>query len=443
MENIQLKHEYGYVRDEEIYLKGFLDYPDRRIGQVKQSPEASLKYFEDRFALAKKKVEDLAFKVEDSQNKGSYLMKLIHMRKYLANFDGLGDYVALFNRLDELEAQLRAMIAVNRVKNYEIKSALLADAEACLDDPNLNEATDRIKEIKLKWIKTGAVLEDHKDYIEKRFDEVYAEFFEHKKNVLKNRARQIKGNLYNYKRILYRAEEIKYSDDFDNAFAEFRDMQQEWKSGGKIPHKKATQLWDKFRQVNDTFFTRYKQFKLYKEQYPEASALEIRQKLSNAMCIEMESLVDLHHQNLHNVERGKELLMDWKNLTTTFRNVDEDEGERFRLASDKIFEISYLFRVVKRKYPDVEHKPQEDQLRIKVSFMRELIRKDEAEIQLAETNLHRLDSNKRNPEYKKAESNLNTQKRKLGVKRIILRDLEDLLHNIKGQVRPTTYNRRY
>ena len=163
------------------------------------------------------------------------------------------------------------------------------------------------------------------------------------------------------------------------------------------------------------------------------------------MCIEMESLVDLHHQNLHNVERARELLMDWKNFSTTFRNFNEDEAERFRLASDKIFEISYLFRVVKRKYPDVEHKPQEDQLRIKVSFMRELIRKDEAEIQLAETNLHRLDANKRNPEYKKAESNLNTQKRKLGVKRLILRDLEDLLHSLKGQTRSTTTypNRRY
>ena len=440
MENIQLEHEYGYVRDEGIYLKGFLDYPDRKIGQVKQSPEASLKYFEDRFQLAQKKVDDLAKMIEEAQNKGSFLMKLLHMRKYLANFDGLGNYLALFSRLDELEAQLRAMVAVNRVKNYEIKSALLAEAEACFDDPDINAATDRIKELKLKWIKTGTVLEDHQEYIEKRFDEVYADFFENKKNLLKNRARQIKNNMYNYKRILHHAEDLKFSDDFENAFIEFRDMQQAWRASGKVPHNKATQLWEKFRQVNDIFFSRYKQFKAYKEQFPELSPLEIRQKLENGMCIEMDSLVDLHHENSHNIERAKELLMEWKNFTMVFRNVEYESGERFRLASDKIFEISYLFRVVKRKYPDVEHKPQEDQLRIKVSFMRELIRKDEAEIQLADSNLHRMVAQKGTPDYKRAETNLNTQKRKLGVKRLLLRELEQILHDLKGQ---THSPRRY
>lgn len=441
MENIQLEHEYGYVRGEEIYLKGFLDYPDRKIGQVKQSPEASLKYFEDRFQLAKKKVEDLANKVEDSQNKGSYLMKLIHMRRYLANFDGLGNYVALFSRLDELEAQLRSMVALNRVKNYEIKSALLAEAEACLEDEDVNAATDRIKEIKLKWIKTGTVLDDHKDYIEHRFDEVYFNFFENKKNLLKSRTRVIKNNMQGYKNILYHAERLKFSDDFDNVFATFREMQQDWKECGKIPHAKATQLWEKFRQINDIFFTRYKQFKLYKEQYPDATPLEIRQKISNSVCNEMESLVDVHHQHTHNVERAKELLMDWKNVTNVFKDIEEDMHDRFRLASDKIFEISYLFRVVMRKYPDVEHKPQEDQLRIKVSFMRELIRKDEAEIQLADANLARMNK-KLIVDYKKAENNLNTQKRKLTVKRIVLKELEDLLHNLKGQNKPQ-YTKKY
>ncbi len=441
MENFQLTHEYGYVRDEGIYLKGFLDYSDRKIGQVKQSPEASLKYFEDRFQLAQKKVNDLASMIEEAQNKGSFLMKLIHMRNYLSNFDGLGNYLTLFNRLDELEVQLRTMVAVNRIKNYEIKSALLAEAEACMDDPDVNLATDRIKELKLKWIKTGSVLTEHQAYIEKRFDELYAEFFENKKNLLKNRARQIKNNMYNYKRILQYAEDLKFSDDFDSAFAEFRDMQQDWKASGKVPHSKATQLWEKFRQVNDIFFTRYKQFKVYKELYPEANPIEIRQRLENGMCIEMDMLIDLNIENAHNVERAKELLMEWKNFTMVYRTIDLESSERFRLASDKIFEISYLFRVVKRKYPDVEHKPQEDQLRIKVSFMRELIRKDEAEIQLADANLHRILPQKGTPDYKRAESNLNTQKRKLGVKRILLRELEQMLHELKGQTAHNT--RRY
>ncbi|HAI77155.1 MAG TPA: DUF349 domain-containing protein, partial [Microscillaceae bacterium] len=97
------QHEFGYVQDGKVFLKGFLSYPDRQIGVVKESEEASIKYFENRFNIAKQKVENLRNLVEDNQNKGSYLMKLIHMRKYLADFDGLGDYKALFDQLDQIE----------------------------------------------------------------------------------------------------------------------------------------------------------------------------------------------------------------------------------------------------------------------------------------------------------------------------------------------------
>jgi hypothetical protein len=73
----------------------FMGYPDRQIGEVKQSVEASVKYFRDRFETAIQKVDELYKLVEEAQNKGSYLMKLLHLRQYLIEFDGLGDYPAL------------------------------------------------------------------------------------------------------------------------------------------------------------------------------------------------------------------------------------------------------------------------------------------------------------------------------------------------------------
>ncbi len=53
--------------------------------------------------MAVNKVASLEKAVEESENKGSYLMKLIHLRENLAKFDALGNYPALFDRLDAVE----------------------------------------------------------------------------------------------------------------------------------------------------------------------------------------------------------------------------------------------------------------------------------------------------------------------------------------------------
>lgn len=456
--------QYGYILEDKIYLKGFLDYPDRKIGQVKESEDASIKYFEDRFQLAQQKVYDLEKMINEAQNKGSYLMKLVHMRKYLANFDGLGDYTVLFAKLDELEEQLRGLISVNRVKNYEIKTALLKEAEDLykqLEDGDLTDTSEEMKEIKQKWIKTGAVLEDHQEAVEKKFDEIYHNFFEHRKNIMKNKAKQAKDRMNYYRRILFYAEDWKNSDDFDKGFQEFRNMQNAWKNGGKIPHRKAVEMWEKFKRANDWFFNRFKKYKSIKDTYPELSAVEIKEKLSGELCQEAEALVVYDKERPQNVDRAKELLMQWKNVSGVFREIDEDVSERFRHACDKVFEFSYLMRVVKRKYPDVERKPQEDQYRIKISFLRELIRKDEAELSTAEAAQEREQKqqqyqqqtsnyggnsggyNKPNygNQYGNSQQNqaynrpgmdsLAIQKRKIKVKKQILKELEEGLNKMK------------
>jgi hypothetical protein len=418
--------EYGFIQDEKIYLKGFLGYPDRKIGQVKESEEASIKYFEDRFQLATNKVNELEKMIVEAQNKGSYLMKLVHMRKYLANFDGLGDYTVLFAKLDELEEQLRGLIAVNRVKNYEIKTALLKETETIyetLNDPNAADFGEQLKEIKQKWIKTGAVIEEHADEIEQKFEEMYRGYFGTRKEMMKDKARQARDRIHYYRKIIFAAEDLKNSDNFDQAFQEFRNLQNHWKNGGKIPHRKATEMWEKFKKANDWFFTRYKKYKAFKDEYPDVDANVIKQTLAAQLAKEAEALVNYDRENPDAIEKAKELLMEWKKITGIFRQIDYETAERFRIACDKVFEFGYLIRVVKRKYPDVERKPKDDQYRIKISFMRELIRKDEAELSTAEANLERM--NRANQFNKAAADSLNIQKRKVKVKKQILKDLEE------------------
>ena len=430
MEITTSEHEFGYVREEKIYLKGFLGFSDRQIGQVKETQEASIKYFEDRFQIAKQKVLDLERLIEEAQNKGSYLMKLVHMRKYLSNFDGLGDYTSLFAKLDELEKKLRTLIAVNRVKNLEIKEALLLEAKQAFEFENINEGSEHLKEVKLKWIKTGAVIKEKHEEIEASFVQICEDFFEKKKSQIRERSQSARDNARAYRIILREAEEIKSSDDFESAFERFKALQQNWKKAGKVPHRKAVKLWEKFKETNDYFFNRYKKYKSFKEIHPDMSAQEIKDKYQQEHLEEAESLVD--YDGFPNTDRAKELLMEWKKLSGTFRYLEN--GERFRNACDKIFELSYLMRVVSRKYPNIDSKPMLDKLRIKTSFMRELIRREENELGLTESKINRM-SKKRtiqpNKALKTMQNNFNIQKRKVRVKKEILEFMEGELNKLR------------
>ena len=72
-----MQHAFGYIQDGKVFLKGFLGRPDRVIGEVKGDEASTLLYFETRFTQLKEKVAHLKAAIEENQNKGSFLMKLI------------------------------------------------------------------------------------------------------------------------------------------------------------------------------------------------------------------------------------------------------------------------------------------------------------------------------------------------------------------------------
>ncbi len=433
------ENSFGYVLDTDVFLKGYFDKPDRKIGIVKTTPEASLDYFVKRFTLLTEKVKELVQAIEEATNKGSFLMKLIHIKESLDTYNGLGDFPAMHTHLDTLIDELNGGVSVNRVKNLEIKQALLDEAKALLDvqheaDPvTILTYSAQMKEIKQKWIKTGAVVLEYQQKLENTFDEYYQTFFENRKYVIKEKSKQSKERINYYRSIIHHAENLRNSDEFDEVFLEFRELQQAWKTGGKIPHKKATELWDKFKQINDFFFTRYKNFKLLKAEHPDLSSQEIKEKYQFAYLEEAENLVSFDIDDNEKTERAKELLVEWKKLGNVFRHLENETGEKFRTACDKIFEFSYLMRVVRRKYPDIEQKPQEDQLRIKTSFMRELIRRDESEILIGEANYTKTQASETVPtrETRQLAINLHIQKRKVVIKKSILKTMEDTLKSLK------------
>lgn len=429
MEELQWSDEYGFVRDGKVYLRSFMGHPDRQIGEVKQSVEASVAYFRDRFETAKQKVEELHRLVEEAQNKGSYLMKLLHLRQYLIEFDGLGDYPALLHKLDELEVELRKTIVVNRARNLEIKQALLQEAETLATSMEWKETTEKFKELKGKWIKTGAVDKVYEDEIENKFDSTVNSFFERRKAYFEEKNKIVRFRVAKYEDLARQAMQLKDSTEWESTAGKFKKLQEQWKKVGKIPKTQAGDSWDTFKKANDHFFQLYKKAKGISTTY--VRRVDPKKLAQENLTNEAEALVQ-SADIMKAADRAKQLLMEWKNIGLLPKMQDRQLSDRFRAACDKIFELNYLMRVVKRKHFFFEKKSLADQLQIKITIMSDLIRKDKSELDMYENNVDGMNMmNKSQTMDKMVVSKLNIQKRKISIKELLLNQFKSDLAALK------------
>ena len=108
-------------------------------------------------------------------------MKVLNLKESLSTYDGIGDFKELKERLEMLEKMLEDYISQNRRRNLDVKTTLIEEAKSYASNPDWREATEKLKELRQRWIRVGAVEEDKKEEIENTFQAVYDEFYEKKK----------------------------------------------------------------------------------------------------------------------------------------------------------------------------------------------------------------------------------------------------------------------
>jgi len=251
MENPTLMDEYGYVLDGKVFLKGYLGNPDRQIGEVKRTEQEAIDYFKNRFNIASAKVEQLEKDVEEAQNKGSYLTKLVQLRKKLLTFDGLGDFIPLLARLDTQEVVLDDLIKINQEKNLEIKRALLEDARAVqVENDDWQLATDQLQEIKSKWIRTGPVEKEFHEEVENEFQLLLDTFFQSRRDFFSELNNTIADRIEKYTELIAKSDALVRMYDVEEASRQLRQIRNEWKDVGEVPVKRSAKMYKQFKRSN-------------------------------------------------------------------------------------------------------------------------------------------------------------------------------------------------
>lgn len=405
-------HDYGYTQDGKVYLKGYGDKPDREIGVVKESEEASLQYFADRYAHISQKITDMEEAIQEAQNKGSYLMKLIHLRESLQTYNALGDFPALFDRLDKMEAFINDYIEQNRVKNLEIKKALLEEARQLTASEDWEETAEQLKDLKMRWIRTGSTHEEEE--LCQEFDQMLDDFFERRKTYYENLKQLTDERMGQYRNLIRALKDInnkkvKDADDRRRVIA----IQREWKEVGRINKWRYLKLWKKYKREVDIFFGNNEDDKssgqqrsrsqddtsrpsgakqnrrrrrmgetkrVFSTKKVEANTPKEVLERKEQLCQEVEEMLE---SNVHNVslDAVKERQMEWRGLGM-IQNDEEDKALniRFRSTCNEIFEHYNLYKTVRNRVDEFSQKTSFEQLKIKIKTLKEAIRQEENEL---------------------------------------------------------------
>ncbi len=127
--------DFFYINDDKVILKAQGDFPEREIGQVKESIEDTIAYFTNKYKQLVDKVDAVQQQIEENDNKGSFFQKVINLQNSLPTYDGIGDMMLLADRLKNLELMLTDYIQQNRKRNLEVKTTLIAEAQSYAANP--------------------------------------------------------------------------------------------------------------------------------------------------------------------------------------------------------------------------------------------------------------------------------------------------------------------
>jgi len=216
--------------------------------------------------------------------------------------------------------------------------------------------------------------------------------------------------------------QFRKAEDIDDSVVKVKEIQKEWKNVIGLPPKKQSMLWKNFKKANDMFFEKYNRIKGidYKPR------VDPRVQELNAMTGELEVKLGDQANMVATAELAKAYLVKWKEVTAQIKTIDRSMAERFRNACDKIFEMNYLLRVISYRHANLNEKPRLEQLKIMINQMDYMTKKEKGELDDFIAQAER----DRQMEDKPIQSKINTQKRKISMKEMLLANFKTELDTI-------------
>lgn len=140
--------------------------------------------------------------------------------------------------------------------NYEAKEKLCEQAEALASTKDFSKATREMQALSNQWKEIGPVPRRKTKPLWNRFKKAMDDFFEARRDSLKNLRNAEKENYRAKKEIIDKISKLIELEDPQQAVNEIKPLQEEYQKVGFVPLKYKNKLWTKYKEACDAVYQR-------------------------------------------------------------------------------------------------------------------------------------------------------------------------------------------
>ncbi|HLA79484.1 MAG TPA: DUF349 domain-containing protein [Vicinamibacteria bacterium] len=234
---------------------------------------------------------------------------------------------------DQVKATTDAYFAERRAeqaRHLEQKQALALQAEALKDSTEWVKTAAELKRLQGEWKTIGPGPRRQEAELHQRFQRACHHFFERRKSDLVERKGEWARNLEKKRALIAQVEALQESTTWEQAVADAKRLQAEWKAAGPVRRSQSEALWQRFRAACDVVFDRYQK----RDQLTLAAARAACEALLSRMEGLLKSAGESGAADL--ADQVQALLADWRRLPELPRNPGTDLQSRFFAARDQV-----------------------------------------------------------------------------------------------------------
>ena len=229
------------------------------------------------------------------------------------------------------------------------KADFLTKAEQLVDYPNIKEAHDIFKKIRVlfddavkaerviqvkEWADAGNDVREFKpayDELKEKFYKVYTTFLEKRAEEKRLAEEEKQKNLQAKRQIIEKLKALSTQDETESVFKEVLDLQKQWKQIRTVPREHMQELWENYRFHLDKFYDNHAINNELKEKDRQKNLETKIELIKKVTLLHDEKSIKKAHILLNKYHE------EFKNAgPVPGKDVAEDIWKRFKEASDKV-----------------------------------------------------------------------------------------------------------
>lgn len=376
--------------------------------------ENLLGYYQEEFVKFEKESKKVFEKIEATENRGSYLAKIILLSDQIKNLDAIGDFDSIYHKLEGYKKSISESVESNRKRNSEIKQSLTESLAKIVEENNWRAIED-VKELNQKWIRVGRGVDSEDAQLNEKYESLRTEFFSQKKEFFDSQKELIESRIQIYREIIKQIEDITESKDFKTKRPQVDRLVEDWKQNGAIPKSSYDVLFTLYKKTLDAYYEKLKQIK---------KTFSSANEQNNEILAKKKQVLDSLKAYLQNTSRYEtraihKIKDEWNLAGKVNGKVLGKIGDEFYSDIEFLYEFANLQSFQEKKNYGLDNNSM-------IKTIKRFIQENESEIDLFKTNQEqmqiKLSSDNINMIFRKRLQDL---ERKLLAKQRILKLLEN------------------